>query len=139
MRPRTSRPEKTKRLWWTPFNEAEIDLVLDQQVLARSRNATTPPAAPRALHLLSAIGEKSAGAAAEVGPTAKWTAPVGAAGNVTYTVQTSDDGNVWNTIAIGLKEPSLTLTPDQASAPMIRVIASNGFRRAAPVTLQLRK
>jgi hypothetical protein len=124
-----------------PFNPAmaEIELELDQVVLARYRNATTSPKAASALQLFSAISIAPPGAAAETGPILNWTPPRVAAGTVTYTVETSDDGNTWRTIAIGLTEPGLMLTEDQASARMVRVIASNGFRSAAPVMINLRK
>ena len=81
------------------------------------------------------------GGAAEAGPILTWTLPVGAAGTVTYTVQTSDDGKVWSTIAVGLTEPSLMLISDeeQTGARMVRVIASNGFRSAPPVVLRLKQ
>jgi hypothetical protein len=116
-----------------PFNPAmaEIDLVLDHKVLARYSNATTALRAPSGLQVLSAIGG--------TGPILTWMPPVGTAGAVTYTVQTSDDGNAWSTIAIGLEEPSLTLTPEMAGALMARVIAGNGFRSAAPVMVKLRQ
>jgi hypothetical protein len=55
---------------------------------------------------------------------------------VTYTVQTSTDGKTWSTIAMELKEPNLTLTPNHASAGTVRVIASNGFRSAAPIVIK---
>jgi hypothetical protein len=74
--------------------------------------------------------------AVSAAPTVTWS-PGAQAGTVTYTVQTSDDGKSWSTIAVGLTQPSLALTPEQAKARMLRVIASNGFRSAPPVTLQV--
>jgi hypothetical protein len=126
-----------------PFNSgmAEIDLVLGSSVIAQYRNVPTAPKAPSALQLLSAISNAPPGGAAEAGPILTWTLPVGAAGTVTYTVQTSDDGKVWSTIAVGLTEPSLMLISDeeQTGARMVRVIASNGFRSAPPVVLRLKQ
>jgi hypothetical protein len=80
-----------------------------------------------------------ADAAAQSGPTLTWVPPTSAAGTVTYTVQTSDNGKTWHTIAVGLTEPSLTLTPDQSRARMARVSASNSFRSAAPMMIHLRR
>jgi hypothetical protein len=105
----------------------QIDLVLDQNILARYRGTTSVPAAPRGLRFIST----------DIDQVLIWIPAVGSAGTVTYTVQTSDDGASWNTIAIDLKEPILTLTPDQASALKARVIATNGFRSAAPVVVDL--
>jgi hypothetical protein len=121
-----------------PFNPAmaEIDLEVDHEVLARYRNASKPPTAPRLRQVFNAL-TGAPGAVAEVGSSLAWTPPAAAEGTVTYTVQTSDDGKTWSTIAIGLTEPSLALTPDHASAGTIRVIASNGFRSAAPVVIKL--
>jgi hypothetical protein len=112
-----------------PFdpNMREIDLVLDQNILAQYRGTTTVPAAPRGLRFISS----------DIDQVLIWIPAVGSAGTVTYTVQTSDDGASWNTIAIDLREPILTLTPDQASALKARVIATNGFRSAAPVVVDL--
>jgi hypothetical protein len=121
-----------------PFNSAmaEIDLVLDHAVLVRYRNATKPPTAPRLRQVFNAIAG-APGAVAEAGSSLAWTPPAAAEGTVTYTVQTSSDGKTWSTIAIGLKEPNLALTPDHASAGTMRVIANNGFRSAAPVVIKL--
>jgi hypothetical protein len=122
-----------------PFNSAmaELDLMLDHAVLARYRNATKPPTAPRIRQVVDAISDTPAGAAAEAGPSLAWTPPAAVEGTVTYTVQSSDDGKNWSTIAIGLNEPNLALPPDYASASTMRVIASNGFRSAAPVVIKL--
>jgi hypothetical protein len=86
-----------------PFNPAmaEIDLVLDGNVLARYSNSTIPPVAPNGLQILTAIGG--------TGPILTWTpAVVGNSGTVTYTVQTSNDGKVWSTIAAGMRKQRLS-------------------------------
>jgi hypothetical protein len=105
----------------------EIDLVLDQNILAQYRGTTTVPSSPRGLRFISS----------DIDQVLVWVPAVGAAGTVTYTVQTSDDRTSWSTIAVDLKEPGLTLTPDQANALKARVIATNGFRSAAPVVVDL--
>ncbi|MBV8914635.1 MAG: hypothetical protein JOZ05_16540, partial [Acetobacteraceae bacterium] len=115
---------------------AQVDLVLDGRVLAQYRSSTAVPAPPRNLRLGAAT--QAAPTTARPGPVLTWQGPPGAAG-VTYTVQTSDDGKSWSTIAVGLREPTLALSPEQARARLARVIASNGFRSAAPVSTVLRR
>jgi hypothetical protein len=124
-----------------PFDGAmvQIDLVLDHAVLVRYRNSTNPPTAPRVRQVFSAIGDTPAGTAADLGSSLTWSSPKASEGTVTYTVETSNDGKTWSTIAIGLKEPNLALTADHASAGTIRVTASNGFRSAAPVVIKLQQ
>jgi len=123
-----------------PFDPvmAEIDLVVDDRVLAQYRNVATPPSAPSDLRLGTAANAPSDTAApTAAGRTLTWAPAVNANGTVTYTVQISNDGNAWSTIAVGLTEPKVTLGPEHAGAKMARVIASSGFRSAPPVVIQL--
>jgi hypothetical protein len=115
-----------------PFTAAmaQIDLMLDDKLLSQYRNTTTAPVPPRSLRI---------GASADAAPILTWAPSSAEGGTVTYTVQTSNDGNTWATIAVGLKEPKLALSADQMRTRMARVIASTGFRSSSPLTIQLRQ
>jgi hypothetical protein len=113
-----------------PFSPAmaQIDLMLDGKVLDQFRGTVTAPSQPR-----SARSE----VAAEGGRNLIWEPSYSAAGTrITYTVQISNDGNSWSTIAVGLTEPTLTLTPEQAQARMARIVASSGFSSATPIVIK---
>ncbi len=114
-----------------PFHEdmAQIDLVLDGAVLAQYTNAqVTPPAVS---------GIKTTMRRGESGPTISWTAAPASAGEVTFTVQMSIDTNQWQTIAVGLANPMVTLSADQTKARQLRFTASNGFRSSASVVINV--
>ena len=113
-----------------PFSPAmaQIDLVLDGKVLDQFRGAVIAPPKPPSVR---------SEAAAEGGRTLTWEPSPAGVARITYTVQISSDGKSWSTIATGLTEPTLTLTPEQAQARMARIIASNGFSSAAPIVLRL--
>jgi hypothetical protein len=53
------------------------------------------------------------------GPTIGRTPAPTSAGKVTYTVQQSGDGGQWLTIAVGLADPQIVLSPDQLIGPPI--------------------
>jgi hypothetical protein len=120
-----------------PFSRAmaQIDLMLDGRILAQYRSATTEPVPPQQLRLGATM--PATPAAASVGPTLSWAPSADASSTISYTVQISDDGTAWRTIAIGLKRPSVTLSTDQARARIVRVIASNGFRSSTPAVIRL--
>jgi hypothetical protein len=120
-----------------PFSPAmaQIDLMLDGRVLAQYRSATTEPLSPQQLRLGAAM--PATPSAASVGPTLSWAPSADASSTITYTVQISDDGTAWRTIAVGLKRPSVILSTDQVRARMVRVIASNGFRSSTPAVIRL--
>jgi hypothetical protein len=114
-----------------PFREdmAQIQLELDGVVVARYINEqTTPPAVS---------GVKLTRQSDAEGPIITWNALPASAGKVTFTVQAPGDDNSFVTIAVGLAEPKVTLSTDQAKASILRVTANNGFRNSPPVVIHL--
>jgi hypothetical protein len=81
----------------------------------RVRGLTTADAEPRAL----SIG---------------WETDAETGDDHTYTVQVStDNGRTWQTLAVGLATPEVTIDRDQfygAENVLVRVIATDGFRRS---------
>ena len=114
-----------------PFHEdmAEIDLVLDGTVVAQYTNAQTTPPAPRSFRTTQPRGA--------AGPTISWDAAPATAGNVTFTVQLLSDSNQWLAIAVGIADPEVTLSAEQAEANKLRLFASNGFRSSPPVEINM--
>jgi len=114
-----------------PFkpNMAQIELVLDGAVVAQYTSDQRPPVPARGLKLTvePKTGER----------TLSWVAPEKAPPNVRYTVQVSQDGKQWTTVAVGLTAPALVLPRSEAAPRMARVIASTGFRSSAPATLNM--
>ena len=74
------------------------------------------------------------GCGGEAGPTIVWDAIPAAAGNVTFTVLTND-GNRWNAIAVGLAQPSVTLSPEQLTSQQLKITATNGFHSSPAVVI----
>jgi hypothetical protein len=114
-----------------PFHEdmAEIDLVLDGTVIAQYTNAQGAPPAVSGLKTTQPRGAS--------GPTIGWSPAPTSAGKVTYTVQQSGDGGQWLTIAVGLADPRITLSPDQLKARQLRFTASNGYRSSLPIVINV--
>lgn len=113
-----------------PFADdmARIELVLDGAVVAQYSNAQTAPPA--------VTGFKTHQARGETGPTIDWNAMPAAAGTVTFTVQ-ANDGNQWQTVAVGLAQPGITLSSEQLTAQQLRITAINGFRSSPPVVINM--
>jgi hypothetical protein len=114
-----------------PFREdmTQIQLELDGAVLARYANEQTTPPTVRGVKVTRQPGTG--------GPTIVWDTPPASAGKVTFTVQSPSEGNQWMTIAVGLAEPKVTLSTDQAKIPILRVTGNNGFRSSLPVVISL--
>jgi hypothetical protein len=114
-----------------PFREdmAQIDLVLDGAVLAKYSNSQNTPPAVRGVKVTQQPGTR--------GRTITWDASPASAGKVTFTVQVLDNTKKWMTIAIGLTEPTMMLSPEQAQLSVVRIIASNGFRSSNPVVIRM--
>jgi hypothetical protein len=108
---------------------AEIDLVFDGVVLAKYQKDQQSPPSVRGLQIKQEPKSRALTLSWEAAPVSK--------GKVTFTVQVSNDGKQWETIAIGLTESTVTLSQTQAKARMVRVITSNGFRSSSPVMTHL--
>ena len=55
---------------------------------------------------------------------------------VSYDVQTSQNGYIWSTFMVGLRDDHLTLTPDLAKIPWFRVIANDGVHNSEAVVVK---
>jgi hypothetical protein len=58
------------------------------------------------------------------------------AARVSYDVQTSQNGYIWSTFMVGLRDNHLTLTPELAKIPYFRVIANDGVHDSDPVIVK---
>jgi hypothetical protein len=121
-----------------PFNEAatKLQLVLNGQAVDEFEASPRQPAAPSALRLTNKVTPQ--GTLSTTDRTLAWS-PGAAGDKVTYTVQTSADGVSWETVSVGLTNPSLPLGEDQGDKKFVRIIATNGFRASPPVVLPMEK
>lgn len=116
-----------------PFHSdmAEIDLMFEGVLMAWYKNTNK---VPQPVTDLQVTGESRS---SNVGLS--WTAASVPESKLTFTVQTSDSGAHWETIAEGLTVSMITLTEKQAHAKFARVIASNGFRNSAPTMIRMQQ
>jgi hypothetical protein len=59
---------------------------------------------------------------------------------LTYLVQISDGRELWETIAVGLRQTRLVLTDQQSQGPpyrAVRVVANDGYNVSSPATIEL--
>jgi hypothetical protein len=125
-----------------PFspNTATVELILYGQIIDTLKVSKNPPKVrsiqtPRQVE--RAVKDK-------VPLVFSWEASDPDNDRLTYSVQISpDNGKTWETIAVGLTEPSVTIDPEQVKdlkTIMIKVIASDGFNSSVmqSKTLQLR-
>ena len=114
-----------------PFRDdmAQIQLVLDGEVVAQFLHARSAPP--------GVTGVKIASLTDQPGLSVTWNPAPATAGKVTFMVQAPGDGNQRMTIAVGLSQPSVTLSADQAKLSTIRVTANNGFRASPPTVIHL--
>jgi hypothetical protein len=108
---------------------AEIDLMLDGVVMAWYKGSQKTPQPVKRLRINSVpVSHRVA---------LSWMAPSGSKDKLTFTVQTSDNGFHWKTVAEGLTDSTIVLSKSQATAGWARVIATTGFRNSRPKTVRL--
>jgi hypothetical protein len=112
-------------------NVAAVELVLNGSVLDRIEIAQTPPAAP-VVNVNRTNNEL----------TIRWSSPRAAqatTSRLNYDVQiSSDGGNSWQTVSVGVKGNSITLAPSQLAGtqpPLVRVIPNDGFNDGSASTI----
>lgn len=112
-----------------------LQLVYGGKTIDEFRSSQSAPAAPAGLALAVPSDSQPASAAGRVlawrGASSK--------DRITYIVQMSADGVSWETVGVGLPDPSLALGRDQAGKGYVRVIATNGFRASPPTVMTLKK
>jgi hypothetical protein len=114
---------------------ASVQLVLEQKVVATfhaSHSKPTPPKGLKLAKLASSVGTNAVYAYALKWLPSKTAVPTD---RIVYSVQWSDDGQVWQAIAVGLKDASLRLSAEQGRHRFIRVIATNGFVDSDPASI----
>jgi hypothetical protein len=108
---------------------AEIDLMLDGVVMAWYKGSQKTPQQVKGLRITRVpISHRVA---------LSWTALSGSKDKLTFTVQTSDNGFHWKTVAAGLTDSTIVLSKSQATAGWARVIATTGFRNSRPTVVRL--
>jgi hypothetical protein len=112
-------------------NVGAVELVLADRVIDRIE---VPGVEPRVGPLRIRVAEQSAGG----GWSIAWEAAPDSRNS--YEVQISTDGGkTWDSIAIGLRETMLAITPAQLFGRKltdVRVIASDGYNESMPVTVK---
>jgi hypothetical protein len=112
-------------------NVGAVELVLADRVIDRIE---VPGVEPRVGPLRIRVAEQSAGG----GWSIAWEAAPDSRNS--YEVQISTDGGrTWDSIAIGLRETTLAITPAQLFGRKltdVRVIASDGYNESRPVTVK---
>jgi len=114
-----------------PPGAAQVDLVLDGKTIATYRPAAAAPAPIANLRLDTAVAGDRVVRWDKTAPDADASHPT------TYIIQVSKDGQTWETVAVGARSPTVPIA--DADVKHVRVIATNGFVRTAPVELDLRK
>jgi hypothetical protein len=103
---------------------AKLQLYLGNALLAERSISSTLPAV-EALRLATAN-------------TLQWHGTGAPGSTLTYAVLASVDGKNWDTIALNLMTPSLTLSAEQLhNYRTVRVIANDGFNNSASVDTSL--
>lgn len=120
-----------------PFTPSlgQIQLVLSGKILDNFRASQNQPPRPTGLRL--AHGAIAPTAEVAAGTVITWAPTLMPGDHVTYVVQTSQDGKTWDTIGVGLVQPTLALTAQQAASSFVRIIATNGFQNSEPVVLPM--
>jgi hypothetical protein len=74
-------------------------------------------------------------------PSIAWEASDEDGGKLSYIVQITSDSKIWETIAIGLEDSHLALTPElmqNRQATTLRIIANDGFNSSVPASVVLK-
>jgi hypothetical protein len=112
-------------------NVGSVELVLAEKVIDRLEVPRTPPTVGSVRIRPS---DQVAGAAVSIA----WEAAPDSRN--TYEIQISTDaGRTWESIAIGLREPALVITPEQMLGRKltdVRVIASDGYNESRPFAVK---
>jgi len=108
---------------------AEIDLLLDGLVVAWYKASQKTPQPVKRLRITSVpVSHRVA---------LSWMAPSDPKDKITFTVQTSDNGFHWKTVAEGLTDSTIVLSKTQVTPGWARVIATTGFRSSRPTSVRL--
>jgi hypothetical protein len=110
----------------TPEDAASIELLVDGQVV----DSYPVGGEPARVGELVRADREAAGPGATPGGTLelRWAVPAAPPGQ-RYIVQVSDDtGAIWQTVAVGLTEPAITLTADDLKGDevTVRILATTG-------------